>query len=93
MTKASVRAMDTITEYLTSPSSPQEIQELQSNPSQFIVAGASKRAWITWTTAAVDPRVMAIVPVVMDNLNAKENLHHHFRAYGGWLKLFHDFYL
>ena len=32
MTKASVRAMDVITDFLTSPSSPQEIQNLQSNP-------------------------------------------------------------
>ena len=32
MTKASVRAMDVITEFLTSPSSPQEIQDLQSTP-------------------------------------------------------------
>ena len=86
MTKACVRAMDTITEFLTSPSSPQEIQDLQASPSQFLVAGASKRAWVTWTTAAVDPRVMAIVPVVMDNLNSQENLHHHFRAYGGLQK-------
>ena len=79
MTKASMRAMDTITEYLTSPSAPQEIQDLELNPSKFIVSGGSKRAWATWTTAAVDPRVLAIVPVVMDNLNARENLHHHYR--------------
>ena len=84
MTKAAVRAMDTITEFLTSPTAPQEIQDLNSNPSQFIVAGASKRGWITWIVASVDPRIMAIVPVVMDNLNAHKNLHHHFRAYGGW---------
>ena len=32
MTKASVRAMDVITDFLTSPSSPQEIQDLQSSP-------------------------------------------------------------
>ena len=83
MTKAAVRAMDTITEFLTSPTAPQEIQDLNSNPSQFIVAGASKRGWITWTVASVDPRIMAIVPVVFDELNSKINLHHHFRAYGG----------
>ena len=84
MTKAAVRAMDTITEFLTSPTAPQEIQDLNSNPSQFIVAGASKRGWITWVVASVDPRIMAIVPVVFDELNSKKNLHHHFRAYGGW---------
>ncbi len=31
----------------------------------FIVAGASKRGWTTWTTGAVDKRVIAIVPIVM----------------------------
>ena len=32
---------------------------------QFFVAGGSKRGWTTWTTAVVDPRVVAIVPMVI----------------------------
>ena len=92
MTKASVRAMDTITAFMTSETSPQEIKDLNSEPSQFIVSGGSKRAWITWNTAAVDPRVMGIVPVVMDILNAVENLHHQYRAYGGWSFPFEDYW-
>jgi hypothetical protein len=31
----------------------------------FFLAGASKRGWTTWTTAAVDTRVVAAVPIVM----------------------------
>ena len=69
---------------MSSEYSPQEIQDIHSNPSQFIVAGGSKRGWTTWTTAAVDPRVIAIIPVVLDELNFVKNRHHQWKAYGGW---------
>ena len=48
----------------------------------WAVAGASKRGWTTWTTAAVDSRVICIAPVVLDVLNFVKNLHHMWRAYG-----------
>ena len=35
---------------------------------KFMVAGASKRGWTTWTTMAVDKRVFAGIPIVMDML-------------------------
>ena len=63
MTKAVVRAMDTITAVLASP----EGGKTQVN--QFFVMGASKRGWTTWTTAAVDNRVIGIAPAVIDALN------------------------
>ena len=66
--------------------------ELKSNPGQFIVGGASKRGFATWSTGAVDPRVIAIVPIVMDELNFVKNMHHHFRAYGGWSFALEAFY-
>jgi len=56
------------------------------------VAGASKRGWTTWTTGAVDPRVIAIVPIVMDALNFQVNAHHFWRAYGGWSFVLDDYY-
>merc|ERR1711983_491431 len=84
MVKAGVRAMDAATEFLTSDSAPQEIQDLNMNPTQWVVSGASKRGWTAWLVASVDPRVVATVPVVMDLLNFKENIMHQFKAYGGW---------
>ena len=47
------------------------------------MTGASKRGWATWLVGAVDPRVMAIVPVVMDELNFLDNIKHHYRSLGG----------
>lgn len=40
-----------------------------------MIEGESKRGWTTWTTAAVDKRVFAAVPMTMDlcNLNTVMN--------------------
>jgi PhoPQ-activated pathogenicity-related protein len=77
MTKAVVRAMDAVTAFCAKPSGgPPAVVE------GFVVAGASKRGWTTWTTAAVDRRVVAIVPIVIDVLNVEASFDHHWRAYG-----------
>ena len=77
MTKAGLRAMDAVTEFWQ--------EEAGENLAEWIVAGASKRGWTTWLVAACDPqRVVAFVPLVFDELNFVKNIHHHWRAYGGW---------
>ncbi len=76
MTKAAVRAMDTVTAFCASPDGGGARVE------QFIVSGGSKRGWTTWTTAAVDRRVVGIAPIVIDLLNLKPSFVHHYRAYG-----------
>ena len=78
MTKAAVRAMDTVTAVCGSA----EGGGLKVD--QFVVAGGSKRGWTTWTTAAVDKRVVAIVPCVIDVLNMEPSMMHHYGAYGFW---------
>src|ERR1051325_4071249 len=76
MTKAAVRAMDTVTAFCATPAAG------NTKVDKFVVAGGSKRGWTTWTTAAVDKRVVAIVPMVIDALNTVKSFDHHYQAYG-----------
>lgn len=78
MTKAAVRAMDTITTFVAQPAQGSHTVD------QFVVAGASKRGWTTWTTAAVDSRVIAFAPFVIDLLNLEVSFLHHYAALGFW---------
>jgi PhoPQ-activated pathogenicity-related protein len=87
MTKAAVRAMDTITNLMQTQVSP------AATVDQFVVAGGSKRGWTTWTTAAVDPRVIAIMPIVIDMLNLEESFKHHFSVYGAYSLAVSDYVL
>jgi PhoPQ-activated pathogenicity-related protein len=57
----------------------------------FVVGGASKRGWTTWTTGAVDKRVVAIIPVVIDLLNVVPSFQHHWRNYGFWAPAVDDY--
>lgn len=85
MTKAAVRAMDAATDFLAkAPGGGAAVRN-------FIMTGASKRGLTTWTAAAVDPRVIAIAPLVCDVLNTEQSLLHHFRAYGFWAPALQDY--
>merc|ERR1711962_525996 len=92
MAKAGVKALDTVENFLTSATAPPEIQALELNPTHHIVSGASKRGYSTWHVAAVDPRVIAMVPIVMDELNFAENVQHHYRSLGGWSFVLEDYW-
>jgi PhoPQ-activated pathogenicity-related protein len=78
MTKAAVRAMDAVSQWSARPEGG------SATVRRFVVSGGSKRGWTTWTTAAVDARVVAIAPAVIDVLNVEESFAHHWRAYGFW---------
>lgn len=85
MTKAAVRAMDTVTAFLGSEEGG------RFKVDTFTVSGASKRGWTTWTTAIVDRRVVAICPLVIDVLNAEPSFVHHYRAYGFYAPAVKDY--
>jgi PhoPQ-activated pathogenicity-related protein len=85
MTKSAVRAMDAVAQFAASPDGG------GNKVTRFVVSGASKRGWTTWTTAAVDNRVIAIVPAVIDMLNVEPSFVHHYRAYGKWSEAVKDY--
>jgi PhoPQ-activated pathogenicity-related protein len=85
MTKSAVRAMDAVTAFAASP------QGGGQAVTRYVVSGASKRGWTTWTTAVVDRRVVAIVPAVIDMLNVEPSFVHHWRTYGAWSEAVKDY--
>ncbi|MCP5119558.1 MAG: PhoPQ-activated pathogenicity, partial [bacterium] len=85
MTKAVVRAMDAVTNFASSEAGGGHTVD------RYVVTGGSKRGWTAWTTAAVDKRVVAIIPMVIDMLNLQPSMIHHYRAYGFWAPAIADY--
>ncbi len=85
MVKSAVRAMDAVQELLASEQGGEVAVE------QFVVSGGSKRGWTTWLTGAVDDRVAAIIPIVIDTLNFKLARLHRFASYGFWAPSLKDY--
>ncbi len=85
MTKSAVRAMDAITAFTATEAGGGK------GVTRFVVSGASKRGWTTWTTAATDRRVIAIAPAVIDMLNVEPSFVHHWRVYGAWSDAVKDY--
>lgn len=85
MVKSVVRAMDAIEEFMASETGGGR------KVNEFVVAGGSKRGWTTWMTAAVDKRVVAIMPIVIDVLNLDISMRNHFASYGFWAPAVGDY--
>jgi PhoPQ-activated pathogenicity-related protein len=84
MAKGAVRALDVLQAVAA--------KELGIQIDHFVVAGASKRGWTTWLTGAVDERVIAIVPIVYNNLNLAAQIELHRRTYAeGASPMIHDY--
>jgi PhoPQ-activated pathogenicity-related protein len=85
MVKSAVRAMDAVTEFLASAEGG------KTTVKKFVVAGGSKRGWTTWLTGVVDPRVSAIIPIVIDVVNVLPSMKNHYSAYGFWAQAVGDY--
>lgn len=78
MVKSAVRAMDAVQAFCAT----NDCGNLKVE--KFAVAGGSKRGWTTWCTGAVDPRVVAIAPIVIDVVNVRKSMRNHLEGYGFW---------
>jgi PhoPQ-activated pathogenicity-related protein len=85
MVKSGVRAMDAVQAFLASDAGG------KIKVDQFVVSGGSKRGWTTWLVAAVDKRVIAIMPTVIDALNSEAVTRHQFEAYGFFSPALQDY--
>lgn len=83
MTKSAVACMDALDSYFASQG--------KFKPEGYVIAGASKRGWTSWLSAAVDSRVIGIIPLVYDNLNLKAQLDNHLAAWGEYSPMIHDY--
>jgi PhoPQ-activated pathogenicity-related protein len=75
MVKSAVRAMDAVQAFAA--------ERWKLSVETFMVAGASKRGWTSWLTAAVDPRVSSIAPIVIDMLNVPAQIELQRATFGG----------
>lgn len=85
MVKSAVRAMDAMQQFSESEAGG------RWKLNDFVVAGGSKRGWTTWLVGVVDPRVKAIIPIVIDALNSEVITRHHYEAYGFFSPALNDY--
>jgi PhoPQ-activated pathogenicity-related protein len=74
MVKSAVRAMDCVSDLME--------QSTGTPINQFVVSGGSKRGWTTYLTAAVDKRVIAAAPLVIDMLKLPAQMDKQRQVYG-----------
>jgi PhoPQ-activated pathogenicity-related protein len=76
MVKSGTAAMTAVQQYLASDAGGKIPLE------HFVVSGGSKRAWTTWLVGALDPRVVGIIPIVINVLDVDATTRHHWEAMG-----------
>lgn len=81
MTKSVIKAMDAISAIAPT------LGDYAVN--DFVVTGYSKRGLVTWLAAAIDPRIKAIAPGVIDFLNVVPSMENQFTSYGEFVPQLH----
>jgi len=83
MVKSLTKAMDAIQAFA--------MREWNFIVRTFLVTGGSKRGWTSWLTGAVEPRVKAIAPLVIDTLNMQAQMAHQLKSYGRYSEMIDDY--
>lgn len=76
MVKSAVKGMDTVQEVIG--------EKKGIDIENFMLTGYSKRGWTTWLTGAMDDRVQAIAPSVIDVLNMPLNVDYQVKTWGDY---------
>ncbi|THD63672.1 PhoPQ-activated protein PqaA family protein [Phenylobacterium sp.] len=85
MVKSGTQAMTAIQQYLASDAGG------KLKVDGFVVSGGSKRAWTTWLVGAIDRRVVAIIPIVINVLDVDATAKHHWEAMGYFSPALQDY--
>jgi PhoPQ-activated pathogenicity-related protein len=83
MVKSVVKGMQAVQEFSK--------EQLRQPVNEFVLSGLSKRGWTTWLTGAMDDRVIAIAPMVIDVLNMPVSLQYHLEAWNEYSPEINDY--